>query len=252
MKIEDFTLEQAGDSIPWRLFTPANATKEFCVFWIQGWSSSMDSHREGVERMVQQTSLVFATLDPAGHGLHSTPMEETTRRQQSEEVIAIYDELVKLGFKKIIVIGGSFGGYLTALLVGKRPVHAAVMRVPANYPDDEFELQYKDTLEKKKDYEAYLANKSADERLVNSMATKAIQNYDGFVYIVEHELDEVVPAKIPKHYYAAAKHGNYLIVPNTKHSPKVMKDPQSHFAYIEHVVISIVKAIQMQETLESE
>ena len=252
MKIEDFTLKLGEDNIPWRLFTPDNASKEFCVLWIQGWSSSMDSHREGVERMVKQTGLVFATLDPAGHGLHRHPMEDTTRKQQSGEVISIYDELVKLGFKKIIVIGGSFGGYLTALLVGKRPAHAAVLRVPANYPDDEFELQYKETLEKKKDYAAYVANKAADGRLVNSMATKAIKNYDGFVYVVEHELDEVVPAKIPKHYFAAAKHGNYLIVPNTKHSPKVMKDSQAHFAYIEHVVVSIVKAIIMQETLESE
>lgn len=250
MKIEDFTLRLGKDKVPYRLFTPSGANTEFCVLWIQGWSSSMDSHREGVERMVEKTGIVFAILDPAGHGLHALPLEESTRKQQHEEVVAVFDELKSRGYEKIIVIGGSFGGYMTALLTGKRPVHAAVLRAPANYPDDEFEIQYKETL-RSKDYEAYTRTKEHDDMLANSEATKAIQAYDGFVYVLEHELDEVVPAKVPQHYFAAAKHGNYFIIPKTKHSPKLMENPQVHYEYIEHVVIAIVEAIKLQGKLEA-
>ncbi len=248
MKITDFTLKLKDDEVPWRLFVPEGAGQEYCVLWLQGWSSTMDSHREGVERMARQAGAVFATLDPAGHGLHKLPIERSTRKQQLTEITAVFDELKRLGYAKIIVIGGSFGGYMAALLTSKRPVYAAVLRAPANYPDAEFELPYAQT-QRSQDYEAYARTKGFDDMLTHSAATKAIQNYDGFVYVLEHELDSVVPAKILRHYFATAKHGNYLIVPRTKHSPKLMKDPQPHYAYVEHIIVAIVQAIRMQDGL---
>lgn len=251
MKIEDFTLKLEDDEVPYRIFAPTNTTKEWCVLWIQGWSSSMDSHREGVKRMAEQSGVTFVTMDPAGHGLHKLALDDSTRKQQHEEVIAMFDEIKKLGYEKIIVIGGSFGGYMTALLCGKRPVHAAVLRCPANYPDNEFEKKFNDTL-RSKDYAAYTELKESDGLLMDSEATKAVANFDGFVYVLEHELDEVIPAKVPKRYFAVAKHGNYLIIPKTKHTPKVMKDPQEHFAYIEQIIVSLIQAINLQEGLGTE
>ncbi|MDQ2993737.1 MAG: alpha/beta hydrolase [Pseudomonadota bacterium] len=248
MKIEDFTLNQVNEEIPWRLFTPEQSTKEFSVLWLQGWSSSMDSHREAVERMAKQSNTVFATLDYAGHGLHKLPLEKSTRKQQHEGVVAIFDELKKRNFDNIIVIGGSFGGYMTALLTAKRPVHTAVLRAPANYPDDEFELPYAQIF-RTKDYAAYIKTKDSDVMLFSSSATRAIQSYDGFVYILEHELDELVPSKVPKRYMEVAKHGNYLIIPKTKHSPKLMNNPVPHFVYIEYMVMTILNAVKIQETL---
>jgi esterase/lipase len=244
----DYTLNLGQDEIPWRLLTPKGADTQYCVLWLQGWSSTMDSHREGVERMSAHTNTAFATLDPAGHGLHKLPIEQSTRKQQHEEVVAVFDELKKRGYGKIIVIGGSFGGYMAALLTDKRSVHAVVLRAPANYPDDEFEIPFGETL-RSKDYAAYTKTKESDEMLTKSAATRAIESYDGFVYVLEHELDTVVPQKVPKNYFAAAKHGNYLIIPKTKHSAKLMAEPELHFAYIEQLVEAIIKAIRLQDRL---
>jgi pimeloyl-ACP methyl ester carboxylesterase len=58
---------------------------------------------------------------------------------------------MKLGFKKIIVIGGSFGGYMAALLANERRFETLVLRAPANYPEEEFELPYRDTSAGKQD-----------------------------------------------------------------------------------------------------
>jgi pimeloyl-ACP methyl ester carboxylesterase len=248
MQIEDFTLLHNDYVIPFRIFTPPHADKKYCVLWLQGWSSSMDSHREGVERMAKQANTTYVTVDPAGHGLSTIPLDESTRKQQLEEVIAIFDEITKRKFDNIIVIGGSFGAYLTALLTGERPVHTAILRAPANYPDDEFEYKFKDTL-RSKNYAGYTKTKESEQMLVNSSATKALARFDGYTYILEHELDEEVPSKIPKKYYEVAKHGNYLLIPNTMHSPKNMADPRAHFKYIEHIVASIIKAVRLQEEL---
>jgi esterase/lipase len=250
MNIKDFTLSLGEDHIPWRLFEPKNSDKEYVVLWLQGWTSSMNSHREGVEKIAKRTGITFTTLDYAGHGLHKLPLEKSTRKQQHEEVVAVFDELKRLGYDKVIVIGGSFGGYQAGLLTSKRPVHATILRAPANYPDDEFELLYEETI-RSKDYTAYTKTKESDDMLINSSATKAIENYDGFVYVLEHELDETVPAKVPRHYFEIAKHGNYIIIPKTKHSPKLMSDPIPHYEYIEHVVASILEAIKLESSLSS-
>ncbi len=250
MDIQDFTLNLGADKIPYRIIKPEQATTEWCVLWLQGWTSSMDSHLEGVKRMVEASNIPFATMDYAGHGLHTQDIVTTTKKQQHEEVVAIFDAVKKLGYKKIIVIGGSFGGYMAALLSGARPVHAIIMRAPATYPDDEFDLPYNHT-SRYIDYSAYLKSKEqGGARLLENKAMTAIKNYDGFVYILEHERDDVVPAFIPKTYFEAAKHGNYLIVPETKHSPKLMANPEQHYEYIEHLLISIIQAIQFHNKLK--
>lgn len=247
MNVQDFSLQLQEDIVPWRLLTPDDAGTEYCVLWLQGWTSSMDAHREGVERMAKKSGLAFATLDYAGHGLHALPIEESTRKQQYTEVVAVFDELKQRGYEKIIVIGGSFGAYMAALLTSNRPVHAAVLRAPANYMDEEFETPYKHTL-RHTDHAAYEKAKRSGTFL-DSLAVEALRNFNGYTYVLEHELDNVVPAEVPKRYFAVAKHGNYLLVPKTEHSPKLMANPQVHFDYIEHLIISIIKAIQLQGKL---
>lgn len=251
MDITDHTLDFQKEMIPWRLFVPEKSNKEYCVLWLQGWSSAMDTHSEGISRMSAKSGVVFATLDTAGHGLHKFPLEKSTRKQRIEEIAALYDELINRGFEKVIVIGGSHGGYMAALLTSYRNIHTAVLRAPANYPDNEFDTPYEETMHGT-DYWNYVKRMGTEEVLSNSKASKAIQKFDGFVYVVEHELDEIIPVEVPKHYFELAQHGNYLIVPRTKHTPKVMKDPQSHYDYIENLMAAIVTSAIKQDLLSAD
>lgn len=248
MKVYDYMCKTTPTPVPWRLLIPKAATKEYCVLWLQGWTTAMDMHRPGVERLANQTGVTCAMLDFAGHGTHPTSLEYTTRKQQLDDVVAIFDELTKLGYANIITVGGSFGGYLTALLTHKRPVHTAVLRAPANYRDEEFETPY--TILCETDIlKPMLHRRASDALLDHNSAIRAIEQFSGFTYVLEHELDEVVPARIPKHYFAAAKKGNYLIIPATPHSPKNLPNPQPHFTYIEHTLAAIIKAAQLQGKL---
>jgi pimeloyl-ACP methyl ester carboxylesterase len=238
MKIEILSLHHDGQEIPWALFEPENADKEYVVLWLQGWSATIERHREGVERMAKQTGTTFAMLDYAGHGANKVPLEQSTKLQQLDEVVAVYDELSRRGYQHIIAIGGSFGAYMAALLSDRRKVHALVLRAPANYEDDMFELPHARTLPEK-------------ERPVDSMATEAVGKFDGFVYVMEHELDQLVPRKMPRRYFDVAKLGNYLIIPKTPHSPKQLKDAQAHFDYIELYLRTIIEGIKLQDGLGS-
>ena len=175
-------------------------------------------------------------------------LEDSIRKQQLEEVVAVFDELKRRGFQKIIVIGGSFGGYMAAMLAAKREVHALVLRAPANYPDEDLTVPFK-SKPRSYPYPDFLETKESDDLLAKSAATLSVQKFNGPVYVLEHELDEIVAAKVPRQYFAAAGQGNYLLVPKTTHSPRTMRHPEKHFAYIEHLITSIIGAIQLQDTL---
>lgn len=242
MKTIDSTLEL--DKTPWRLFEPEyDGGREWCVLWLQGFHSNIEGHAEGVARMAEAMRTPFAMLDYAGHGTHPIVLGDASRKQQFDEVLGVYDELMNLGFQKIVVIGGSFGGYMAALLVGQRKAEALVLRAPANYPDDEFELPYRDTAAGRKSEDHRLYREGYDERFVNS-AVEAVSNFTGDTFVMEHEKDEVISPAIPRSYFSAARHGNYLIVRGVKHSPKLMPNPEKYFEVIEQWLVTIVKTVK--------
>jgi uncharacterized protein len=247
MRIEDYKLPHQGYEIPYSIFTPSDTDTEYCVLWLQGWSSPMESHKDNVKRMARNFKITFITMNPAGHGTSPVSLSESTRKQQLDEVIAIFDEIKSRGYEKIIVIGGSFGAYMTALLAGVREPYAIVLRAPASYSDEEFEFKYRDTI-RSKNHEEYFKEKFKNPP-IDTKATRALSMYDGYSYILEHEIDEEIPKDVPKSYFNAAKRGNYIIIPNTKHSYRDMPNPEAHLGYMEHILNAILKAIRLQAKL---
>ncbi len=236
MKVEDYTLE---DGTPWRLFTPATTQDGWAVLWLQGFTSTIEGHQAGCERMSAASTIPFAILNYAGHGNHPVPLVQATRKQQFEEVCAVYDELVSRGFGKIIVIGGSFGGYMAALLAGERRPEAVVLRAPANYDDAEFDYPYAQTT---KGDDCMLYRQTIDESYSNR-AIDALRSFEGASYVIEHENDAVVLANIPKSYYHAARHGSYIVIRGLEHSPKLMPNTAKWQNIVERWVQTIIYAV---------
>ena len=199
--------------------------------------------------MAEATQTSFAMLDYAGHGEHPMPLDDASRAKQFQEVIEVYDRLREMGYQNIIAIGGSFGGYMAALLAGERPLAGLVLRAPANYPDEEFQLAYSDTSAARGDKAHYLYRQSIGQSYTNR-AVEAVRQFSGATYVIEHQMDEVINPSIPRSYFGAAQQGNYLVIPGLKHSPKLMPDPRPYFALIESWLVTIVKAIQQNKKLE--
>jgi esterase/lipase len=244
MNVKHGTLAVPGDPTPWVTVSP-NEDKTWCVLWLQGWTSTIDGHLAGITRMAEASGVTFAMLDYAGHGSHPVRLEDSTKQQQFNECLAAYDELVSRGHKNIIVIGGSFGGYMAALVTGARTPAAIVLRAPAIYRDEEFELAFAKTAlwDDTQDSDRLFRENITKNSRMNAIAS--VRAYDNQVWVMEHELDTVIPKSVPVAYFEAAKRSNYLVVPNTEHSPKTMPNPVKHFAYIEHLLVSIVKAVRL-------
>ncbi|TXG77407.1 hypothetical protein E6P97_01740 [Patescibacteria group bacterium] len=214
MNITRGTLHIPNDPTPWVLVSP-NDDKEWCVLWLQGWTSTIEGHLEGITRMSEASGVSFAMMDYAGHGTHPTPLNDSTRAQQFTECLAAYDELVTQGYQNIIVIGGSFGGYMAALLTGQRKPTATVLRAAAIYRDEEFELPSSQTARWDERFDDEITFRKSVTKDSPLAALDAIHAYDGPVWAMEHELDTVVPGNVIRAYFDAAKHGNYILVRGT-------------------------------------
>lgn len=237
MNIQDYTLE---DGTPWRFFVPEGQHEEWAVLWLQGFTSTIEGHSAGCQRLSEDLGVPFAILNYAGHGNHPTPLEQATREQQLREVVAVYDELVARGYKKIIVIGGSFGGYIGALLCETRTPHALVLKAPANYPDEEFAEPYQNTCRyaDNKDQEAWRQNLQED---FTNRATEAVRQYPGRVFVIEHGGDEVLQPNFSKSYFRAATHGSYIYIPDMAHIHKTMPDGEMYRTISENWLTTIVR-----------
>lgn len=246
MNVTETTLDIPNDPTPWLRVRP-NDSKEYCVLWLQGWTSTIEKHRDLLTRLADRTSVTFAMLNYAGHGNHPIPLEETTREQQFREALFAYDKLKSEGYKHIIVCGTSFGGYLAALLSAERTPYAVILRAADAHLDDEFTVLQKELaarpLEERRQFRRAVSKES------NLQAISAIKKFDGSVYVVEHEIDSIIPRNIPRAYFAAAKRGNYIVIPATDHSPARMANPPLHFAYIEEAIVSIVNLIKKEVDL---
>ena len=204
------------------------------MLWLQGWTSDIDKHYDGLIRMSNMSGVTFAMMETAGHGQHPVSLDDSTKDQQIAEVQYFYDFLNK-EYENIIVVGGSFGGYLAGQLAVKSPA-ALVLRIPAIYDDREKDIPF-GVLQDSDDY-AERWNQNVDHVLDSSL--KPLSKYRGMVYVVRHENDECIPRWIPDLYFRTAPRSNYLLVPTVGHWPRKAAEPQKYYNYIEKMVTDIV------------
>jgi pimeloyl-ACP methyl ester carboxylesterase len=246
MQVTRGTLASLDAPTPWILVQP-NDQKGYCILWLGGWGSTIEKHTPQITALARHAQVAVAMIDYAGHGSHPSALGTTTREQQLHEAIAAFDELKTIGYKRIIVAGNSFGGYMGALLSAERDAYALILREPAIYKDDEFSLPYPERQGyRDKVYEEMKFTVTSESDM---QALHAVARFNRSVYVIEHEIDSVIPKNIPRAYFTVAKRGNYLVIPATDHAVAKMPQPENHYAYITAAIAHIVDLIMREDSL---
>lgn len=236
---QDHTFTRQG-LVPWRLNVPLAKHRRYCLLWVNGWSTAMDDRFDFLVRISARLGIATATLDTAGHGRSTVgPLGRTTPLQQLAEVEAVYDELISHGYEGVVVGGESFGGYLAAVLTGTRPAAAAVLDAPGACLEADLALPA-DESSYATDPARYLFEASSQQALAGSAASRALLAFAGSVQVVEHELDEVVPAAVPRHYARSARYGTLLLARAVPHSAAAT---QAHQALVEDLLASALTTL---------
>ncbi len=125
------------------LFEPtATVEKHPAILFVHGWTSRQDRMFDLAAELAAH-GYVCLTFDMRGHGISPGDLNNQSRKDFLDDVIAAYDFLASVpcvdGFR-ITVAGSSFGGYMSALLSAVRTVQQIILRVPADYRDEGYEL----------------------------------------------------------------------------------------------------------------
>ncbi len=199
------------------------------VLFVHGWGGSQAQFLARA-RAIASLGCVCLAFDLRGHALTSEQQDTVTRDANLRDVVAAYDVLARhpeVDANEIAVVGSSYGGYMAAILSTLRYVRWMVLRVPALYRDEDWELP-KRALHKGPDLELYRRRVVPVEE---NRALRACAAFKGDVLIVESEQDMVIPHPVITSYVEACSQARSLTYRVLEGADHGLSDKASQDAY---------------------
>lgn len=187
---------------------------------LHGWGSNETRYIPRVEPLVE-LGYICLTFSMRGHGKSEGDAKKLSRKDHFQDCKAAYDFLVAqegVDPHRIGVMGSSYGGYMAALLSNEREIKWLALKAPANYQDDNFEVEYahKAVHAARRYHYRSLVLGPKDNKAIN-----AISHFKNDVLIVESENDEILPKVCLQNYANALpdkRKLTYKIIEGSDHS----------------------------------
>lgn len=216
--MKDVTFNVGKDKLRGQLFYPSDLKdKNPAVIFLHGWTSGQDRYADQAKDLTRLGAICL-TFDLRGHGISDGDINNQTRQDFLDDVLAAMDLLTKdtkVDSKNITIIGSSFGSYLAVLLTRHRKVKNLILRVPANYPDD----LMGPIAEANRDEAYKKIPQSYNPK--NNLALGALSEFIGNVLIIESGKDEIISPQTIKNYVNAVKDKSkleHIVMKDAPHS----------------------------------
>jgi pimeloyl-ACP methyl ester carboxylesterase len=177
------------------------------VLFVHGLGSSRATNVERAEAVAGRHSATCLAVDLGGHGDSTGRLTQMTPRQNLADVVASYDQLASVAGvdpARIGVCAASYGAYLSVLLTALRPVNRMLLRAPALYRDDCFDLG--------------LGQRRPGDPTSAPTPLAHLALYRGRITIVESELDEVISHDTIAAYLGALPSAAHVVQAGARHA----------------------------------
>ena len=202
-----------SEFITGELFTPEVplvASMLFC----HGWTSKNTKYLKLAE-LLSTFGIQALAINLRGHGDSTYRLEDYSRQDHLDDILAAIDySNNRSAGKPFILLGKSYGGYLSAIASSVRKVDFLIISQPALYPDTDFNSPNSALI--KNNPEIF---RSRNESVSTNRALKAIFQFENPLLIIESEHDEEV-LDTPKLYSNASKDNinmTSIIIKDTDH-----------------------------------
>jgi pimeloyl-ACP methyl ester carboxylesterase len=189
------------------LFVPAGAMSRPGLMFVHGLDADQFGYQVRARAVCDPLGIVCLTFDLSGHGDSGNGLDELTPRDHLMDVLAAYDMLAAhpaVDPARIGVCASSYGGYLAALLAGRRPARRLLLRSPGLYDDDQFDQPLR-------------GRRSSHAQAGSTRATRDLARFDGDVLIVASGADEVIPPAVITAYRQAHPRSRLITLPGAPH-----------------------------------
>ena len=210
------------------LFTPKTDARNQAVLFLHGWTGKPNTH---AAQLLSNNGFYAMTLIFRGHPGSDGDIKTITAQDSLNDALEAYDfftSKIPAGMP-IAVVGSSYGSYIAALLSAKVPCNGLSLRVPANYPDDLFDLP---KWGRGNEDSAVAAWRLVEHGPHDNSALKAINSFNYPVQIFQAEFDDAVPEQTVKNYansVAAFKNLEYNFMKDWPHSLADHKERNKEF-----------------------
>jgi pimeloyl-ACP methyl ester carboxylesterase len=202
-------------------FYPAAGDLAFVIS--HGWGSEQPTD---IPAALAEAGFPTLAYDLRGHGESPAVLEEITRADWVADLVAVIDRLRELApGARIGLVGASFGAYVSLMASDTRDVACMSLRVPANLPDDDFDLPYVSRFGPESG-----RRKPSDLTPADSRPLRALRAFRGPVQIVHADADEVIPLQTIEDYAALVPPER--LTRHTLHGPHFLATPELRAEYI--------------------
>lgn len=205
------------------LFYPENPKEQNpAILFIHGFTGSQDTSFQYANALTRW-GFICMTFDLRGHGASEGDINSLTREDFLKDVVSAYNFLIhQMGVdpEEISVVGSSFGAYLSLLLSSMKEIKNVVLRVPANYPNVEFD---KPQINQGNNNPLVKEWRNEPKKVDEAFSLEAINNFVGKILIVEAEKDDIIPHQTIENYINAVKDKTkltHIVVKGAPHSIK--------------------------------
>jgi pimeloyl-ACP methyl ester carboxylesterase len=192
------------------------------VLFVHGLGSSRATNVGRAEALCRASGATCLAVDLGGHGDSGGRLTQMTPRQNMADVVAAFDALAAtpgVDPTRIGVCAASYGAYLSVLLSAVRRFDRMLLRAPALYADDCFDL-------------GLSQRRPGDARSAPTVLAH-LAVFPGRVRIVESEHDEVIGREVIAAYLAARPSAQHTVLAHARHA---LTDPAWRADYEQIVV----------------
>ncbi len=222
--MQDFSFNNDNLKLNGTLFYPSHKkASNPAILFVHGWTSERKRSFQYAKALVD-LGFVCLLFDMRGHGTSEGDIKTSSNKDFLSDVAAAYDYLSKMGDidkENISAVGTSFGSYLITLLSAKRKLQNLVLRVPADYLNQNFnksKMLYSSNIEEIRSWREKPKNPS------ETYALEALNNFDGQVLIIEAGKDDTIPQQTILNYMNAVKDKSKLTHILLKDAPHSLKE----------------------------
>ena len=220
-----------NNNVSAHLIIPDDTEKPLpALIFVHGWESSKKGNVKRSEE-ISKNGFICLSIDLRGHGESEGTLKQFSRQDHLEDIKSAYKyitELKEVDQNKIGIVGASYGGYLAAVAVNYLKFDSLVLRVPALYFDDNFNVSTSKLING--DPKAFKTSNLTPEK---SLALKGIKNFPGDILIIESENDTVIPHAVIENYLETIEDKRRLTYKVMKNTPHALETETQEKEYVQ-------------------